>query len=187
MTDRNDRVKSALEIALERAQKLGSLSAKEKQKLKSKELACAGEALAERYLNGLPLRDIKLELNGYPEDDVRIVKRYLLTRVIDSVNIKNISMIPTVMGLIQDLSENTMLVQNITTILEDYEAAVQKAHQEQWTSLDALKRGELELKGISGSAVKPATDTSSEWVQILQRLESCYQDRFEKIKHKYPS
>ncbi len=41
---------------------------------------------------------------------------------------------------------------------------------------------ELKLRGISGSAVEPAIETSPEWLETRQRLDATYRKRFEETK-----
>ena len=48
--------------------------------------------------------------------------------------------------------------------------------------LGAARRKELKLKGISGSAVEPAIESSPEWLEIKQGLIASYQKRFEETK-----
>ncbi|TET75825.1 MAG: hypothetical protein E3J42_02645 [Dehalococcoidia bacterium] len=184
MSGENERIKSALEIALEKAQKLGALSEEERQRLRDEELAAAGEALAKRYLNGLPLRDIDVELGRRGGDDRQIISRNVLSRLVDKIDMEHIAGAERILAAIQHLSGHSGVVQSIKDLLKEYESATEKAWRENRSALEAAKRNELELKGISGSAVDPAIETSPEWLQIRQRLDSHYQQRLEEIKRR---
>jgi len=185
MTDSNNRMKSALEIALERAGRMGSLSDKEKRKLKFKELEDIGNALAGRYLNGLPLRDIELELGRYKGDDSKIIRHYLVSRLIDSVDIENISIVPTILVALQRLCEDKVLLQKFVEIVQEYQAAIEKERKGQTQALYMAEKEQLELKGIRGSAVEPALDSCPEYLQILQPIESHFHNRIENLKREY--
>jgi len=184
MSSENERIKSALEIALEKAQRLGALSDEEKQRMKDEELVAAGEALVKRYLNGLSLRDIEVELRRRGEEDRRTISRHLLSRLVDGIDLEHVAGAERILAAIQHLSGDSGVVQSIRDILQEYESAMEKAWQENQSALEAAKRNELELKGISGSAVAPAIETSPEWLQIRHRLDSHYQERLEEIKRK---
>ena len=189
MPGKDNEIKSALEIALEKAQRLGALSEEEKQSLKNEELAAAGEALAERYLNGLPLRDIEIELAGRAEQDRRITSHHLLNHLLDRIDMVPVERNDKILNAIQQLSGDSGIVQSIRDLIQEYESAIEKAKRENLSALETAKRNELESKGISGSAVQPALETSLEWKQIRQNLDSHYQERLEEIrqKHKNPT
>jgi len=184
MSSENERIKSALEIALEKAQKLGALSEEERRRLRDEELVAVGEALAKRYLNGLPLRDIEVELGRRREEDRQTISRNLLSRLVDRIDMEHIAGAERILAAVQHLSGDSGVVQSMRDLLQGYESAMEKAWRENRSVLEAARRNELELKGISGSAVDPAIETSPEWLQIRQRLDSHYQERLEEIKRK---
>ena len=185
MSSGDEKLKSALDIALEKAKRLGNLSYADKQRLKEEKLAVAAEALGKRYLEGLPLRDLEIEL-GKREEDRRIVIRYLLSFLVSKINLKNPEEAKKILVAIQHFSTAPSAAENIRNLLNEYRSAVEQAWQENHVALRKAKKKELTLKGISGSAVVPEITISSEWLQIQQRLDSEYQKRLEWIKtHHY--
>jgi len=184
MSSENEKIKSALEIALEKAEKLGALSEEERQRLKDEELVAAGEALAKRYLDGLPLRDIEVELGRRREGDRQGISRNLLSRLVDKIDMEHTAGNERILAAIQHLSGDSGVVRSMRDLLQEYEAAMEKARREKQSALEAAKRRGLELKGISGSAVDPAIETSPEWLQIRHQLDSHYQQRLEEMKRK---
>jgi len=171
MSGENDKVKSAFEIAMERVQKLGSLSDEEKRKLKEEELGPAGKALAERYLSGLPLRDLDIELGRRAEADRSAVRRYAVSHLLEAIDLGNTQEDDRILSAIEHLSGDSGLVGRIKDILQDYRKAIEEARQKNWGRLEAAKRNELALRGVSGSAVEPAVETSPEWLQIRSDLD----------------
>lgn len=182
MPDENDRIKSALEVALEKAQRLGSLSEDEKQRRKDEELVTAAEALAKRYLNGLPLKDVDLELVKHKEEERNVVRNHLLSHLLNSIGINRDATNEKLLAAIKHILPESELTRNISDLLREYRTAVDRARQENLGKLEAEKRSELEQKGISGSAVEPAIETSSEWLQITQKLNAHYEQRLDQIK-----
>jgi len=187
MPNENDRIKSALEIALEKAQKLGTLSEDEKQRQKDEELVTAAETLAKRYLNGLPLKDIDLELAKHNEQERCIVRNHLLSHLLNSIDIDQAATNEKLLAAIKHLLPESELTQNISDLLHEYRTAVDRTRQDNLGKLEVEKRSELERKGISGSAVEPAIETSSEWLQIKQQLSSHYEQRLNEIKRNLPA
>ena len=184
MSGGNDQIKSAFEIALEKAQKLGALSDEEKHRLKDEELAAAGKALAQRYLNGLPLSEIGADLARRGEVDRKVVGSHLLSYLLDRIDIQTSPKDDRGPSAIQLLTGDSEVTQGIRDLLQEYERALERARQENLSALQATKRSELEREGISGSAVEPAIENSPDWVRIRQNLNSYYEERLEQIKRK---
>jgi hypothetical protein len=182
MSGKDDKVKSAFEIAMERVQKLGSLSDEEKRKLKEEELGAGGKALAERYLSGLSLRDLDIELGRHAEADRSAVRCYAVSRLLEAIDLGNTQDDDRILSAIEHLSGDSGLVRVVKDILSEYHEAMERAKRENWGRLEAAKRNELALRGISGSAVEPVVETSPEWLQIRGRRYSSYQERLEDLK-----
>ena len=182
MTGGDEKVKSALDIALEKAQRLGSFSAEERQRLKEEEFGAVGEALGKRYLDGLPLRDVEIELKRYKDEDRHVVARYLLSFLRSMVDISDIKMSESALTAIQYLFGDSDAVEGIRNLFREYQRTKEEAWRENRNTLEAAKRNQLTLKGISGSAVDPGVETCSEWLEIQRRLDSHYRERLEKLK-----
>lgn len=180
MASADEELKSAFEIALERAQKLGDISSEEKQKLKDEKLESVGLALSKRYLKGLPIRDVEMELTKYKEDRKTVV-RYLLSYLADGIDISDPSGAERTLEAVKHFS-GASAAEKISSIINEYQNAMRQAWQKSQRTLGAAKIKELKQMEISGSAVEPAIEASPEWMQTKQRLESDYKKRLEGIK-----
>lgn len=187
MSSDSDKIKSALDIAMEKADRLGSFSEEEKQRLKEEELAAAGEALAKRCLGGLPLRDVEAELAGRDEEYRGTIIRHLLAGLADAIDITQGGGSDRALAAIEHFSGDREAVQGIRALFGEYLAAVDGASHGNLDPMVEGKKRELESKGISGSAVKPATETSPEWLRMKEGLEAEYQDRLAGIKARWTS
>jgi len=174
-------LKSAFDIAMERAQKLGGLSADDKKRLREAELSEVGQALGKRYLSGLPIRDVELELGKYKEDR-QILIRYFLAFLMDKISLTDPVDVERILEAIQHFSGSPKVIDGIRSLMNDYPAAVEQARQEIQSKLGTARRKELARKGISGSAVETAIEVSPEWLETSQHLLSEYQKRLEGIK-----
>jgi hypothetical protein len=185
MSSDEQRIKSAFEIAMERVEKLGDLSTEEKQRLRQEELASAGEALAERYLSGLPLRDIDTELAKRNDDDRRVVTRQLVSHLLDKVHFDDPAADDTTLAALEHLAADSGIAQNVKEILQQHGAALEKARQESVHTLGKAKLQELERRGISGSAIDPAAETSAAWLSIKDELDSRCRAQLEEARGRF--
>jgi len=185
MSGPDDKIKSALEIALEKAQRLGSLSDEEKGRLRAEELDSAGESLARRYLGGAPLQDIEADLAGRPGDERSAVRSRVLSRLLDAIDLSSDSSNDRLLAAIERLSGDAEPARSIGGLLREHRDAIEKARRETAGALEAAKREELERLGISGSAVEPATWSSAEWARVRQDLDSRYRQRLDEATRRH--
>jgi hypothetical protein len=181
MPGEDKELKSAFDIAMERAQKLGDMSAQERQRSREEEFRAIGEALGKRYLDGLPIRDVEIELRRH-EGNRQIIIRYLLSFLLDTLALGNSEGAENILTAVQHYSGNSGAVVRIRNLFNEYQKAIEQSWEEKRIKLGAAQRKELKLRGISGSAVEPAIEASPEWLQIKQGLVASYQERFEETK-----
>lgn len=170
MSGDSGELKSALDIAMEKAQRMGSLSSDEVQNIKYEKLVATGESLAKRYLGGFPLRDIEIELKKRDEHAQVAITSYLVSNLANVLDIRHIDQLDKILYAIQHFIGDTDVSQRITDLFGEYAIAIQKARDEHGDRLGAIKMLELEKLGISGSAVQPAFESSLEWLDIQQEL-----------------
>ena len=140
MAEDNEKVKSALEIALERAQKLGSISSDEKQKLKDAKLESVGLALSRRYLKGLPVRDLETELVKY-QDNRQTIINYLLSYLADEIDMGDPDGTNRILEAIKHFA-GASAAEKISNLLNRYRSAMKQAWQKNQRKLGAAKRRE---------------------------------------------
>ena len=182
MPSNDKELKSAFDIAMERAQKLGDMSAQEKQRSREEEFRAIGEALGKRYLDGLPLRDVEIEL-GRHEKNRQIVIWHLLSFLLDALAPGNSEGAENILAAVQHYSGNSGAVARIRNLFKEYQKAIELVWEEKRIKLGAAQREELKLRGISGSAIEPAIEASPEWLEIKQGLVVSYQKRFEEVNN----
>jgi len=182
MSKRDEKIKSALDIALQKASKLGNLSAEEKQSIRNEELKGIGEALGKRYLHGLALRDLELELNSHRDEAHPLVAHYLLAFLTDAIEMSDPAGAERMLDALRHFSSDQENMGNIKSLFQEYKSAIEQAWQRNQDTLAAAKIKELKLKGISGSAIVPCVETSSQWLEIRRQLDSYYQEHLAQIK-----
>ncbi len=181
MSNGEEKLKSALDIALERASKLGRMSDEEMVAAKEKEFAAAGESLAVRYLKGLPIRDIELELAKRKENRQKVVG-YLVSGLIDRANPLDCDEFKAVSAAIRHFIGTSGVAPEIERLLAEYRDELEKALNKQRSLLEAAELEKLKRKGISGSAVVPNVEASAEWIRLKEDAISRYKKRLEELK-----
>jgi hypothetical protein len=180
----DEKIKSALEIALEKAEKLGAPSEEERQEARREELAATGEALAKRYLNGLPLRDLEVELAKLPDNDAEVVRRHLKSHLLEAIDLESPGRNDKALAAIQHLFSEAETVRSIGDLLQEYAGAVESARAQNLPALESAKMEELRQRGISGSAIEPSVESSPAWVRLRQQLSASYKAQIEEIKRR---
>ena len=179
MPGEDEEWKSALDIAMEKAQKLGSLSNEDKRKLKEEELSEVGQALGKRYLSGLPVRDIELELEKYKENRQSVVS-YFLNFLFDNISPTDSANAETILEAIEHFTKSQEAAGRIRNTINEYQTTIVKLRRESLGKLIAVKKKELANMGISGSAVEPAVEACAEWLESKQALDATYKERLKR-------
>ena len=179
-------MKSALEKALERAEKLGKLSPEEMRQRKETEYAPIGRALAERYLGHGQKRVFKEEVNRYSGEEKGIVLRAALLRLEEAIDLENDELTEMAMAgmlVLKQKGKIGEINEKIRSLLREYrEAEKQKYEGEK----ERIEKGEKELLHqlrISGSAVGEINLKANEaWESISQELYSRFNERLVDLK-----
>lgn len=185
MSSDDDKIKSALEIALEKAERLGSFSEEERERRKAEELASAGESLARRYLNGATLHEVEAELAAREAHEQPAVRARLLSCLLDEINLSAGSGNDRILAAIAPISGDAEPATTLKDLLREHEHALEQSRRENAGPLEAAKIKELEQKGISGSAVEPAIEASDGWVRARQDLDLHFEQRLDEIRRRY--
>ncbi|MBN1277383.1 MAG: hypothetical protein JXA35_07800 [Deltaproteobacteria bacterium] len=177
MSNYNKEIRSTLDIVMERAQMFGSLSTEESRRLKEKELMIAGEALSKRFLEGLPLREIELEMQKREGDDKRKVTEYMLSGLVDSLDIEKTDEAEMALAGIRHFSGNSDAAEKVKTLISEYRNVLKRALRENIGRLTELRMQELKEIGICGSAVEALPENSPEWLNIKDSIASDFNNR----------
>ncbi len=182
MEEKDKRVKSALEIAMEKAASLPGFSQEEIMEQKQQEFQPRGAAIAHRYLEGvLRQRDLPTELSRYQGQEAEIVKKALLMTLCQSVKLEGLSISLRAVDGIQALQPDRDLAEAKKEIGA---ASVEFRKQvgESSGRYEAVEKERLRRLGISGSAVRPNLEESGAWQEELKRIRSGYDSRISKVK-----
>lgn len=181
-------LKSAWEVAQERAAKLGKLSAEEKEKQETQAYCQIGHTLAQRWLDGVPEWNLTAELDKQDEQKKEIVRRAIIKRLAETIDITTAPNRDKTKKVLEAISALEPVAkpkaEEITSLLQQCEEAEQKIRRE----LEIARRQALHKLRISGTAVDTAdVESDRQWQSTHQKLVEAFAPRLNDLKRGLPA
>ncbi len=176
-------LKSAREIAQERANRLGKLSAEEQEQQERQEYRQIGQALAQKWLDSSQRLDMTAELNKHKEKEREIIKQAVIEHLAETIEFTTTQGINSVERVIEAVSslrpELQPKAEEIGQLVQEYEGAKQKIRQE----LESDYRETLHQLRISGTAVDSINiEANPQWQLAQQELVEAFTSRLNALK-----
>ncbi|RLC97362.1 MAG: hypothetical protein DRI40_00450 [Chloroflexi bacterium] len=176
-------IKSAWEIAMEKAERLGKLSPDERRRQREQEYSSIGRLLADKYLAGLALWQLEVELDKYTGEQRKLASSALLSRLADAIELGSPERLERALDGILALKQNEPGVagikDEIVRLLREYRQEEDRGKRE----AEESAREVLSRLGISGSAVGSVRpETIPECKQSLDDLARPYEQRLGELK-----
>jgi len=175
-------IKSTLELAMERTKKF-TLSDKDKEEMKQKEVLQKASSLFQRYRNGhLSLNEVRKEVEKMEGKAATMVKQSLLSQWIDALSLNDdpARSDEKILKGIESLKQ-----QGIDEIREKFHHLLSQ-YQEEKEKVKEKMRGQLsdslKKEGIYGTAVEPNLEKSDLWNKESEKLDLSYKAKLEEIK-----
>jgi hypothetical protein len=181
--NRMSELKSAWEIAQERANRLGKLSAEERAQQERQEYRQIGQALAQKWLDSSQRLDIATELNKRAGEQRDITKRAAVEHLIGTVELTTDRGRKSVKKVIEGISslepELQPEAEEMAKLVQEYGGAEQKIRQE----LESNYRETLHQLRISGTAVATINiEADPRWQPARQELVESFTPRLNDLK-----
>jgi len=178
-----DELRSAWEIAQERANRLGKLSVEEKKQQERQRYRQIGQVLAQKWLDRSQELDMTAELNKHGEEGRDMVKQAITERLVEAVDLAPAQSIDGVKRAIEGISslgpELQPEVEKMGELVQEYEGAERTIRQE----LESDCRDTLHRLRISGTAVGDINiEANPQWQLARQRLIEGFAPRFSDSK-----
>jgi len=176
-------LKSAWEIAQEKANRLGKLSAEERGQQERQRYRQIGQVLAQKWLDSSQQLDMTAELNKHEEKEREIIKQAVIERLVEAIEFTNTQGINSVKKVIEAISslgpELQPKAEEIGQLIQEYEGAEQKIRQE----LESDYRETLHQLRISGTAVDTINiEADHKWQLARQELVEAFTPRLHDLK-----
>jgi len=176
-------LKSAWEIAQEKANRLGKLSAEEKEQQARQRYRQIGQVLAQKWLAGSQKLNMTAELNKHEEKESEIIKQAVIEHLVETIEFTTTRGINSVKKVIEAISslgpEFQPKAEEIGQLVQEYEEAEQKIRQE----LESDYRETLHKLRISGTAVDAINiEANPQWQLARQELVEAFTPRLNDLK-----
>jgi hypothetical protein len=177
-----ERVRSALEIAMERISALPGLTPEDIAAQKEKEFGPKGEAIAARYMSGLLTdEDLAAELDKHRTDQWQIVRRALISSLCQTLQLDGdlVSAGKALSGLRRIATPKTSVIGKAAS---DYQSIVHEFDREKRKQSVEIEATALQPLGISGTAVRCNLSENAHWLEELKELRRAYEPKLERLR-----
>jgi protein-disulfide isomerase-like protein with CxxC motif len=176
-------LKSAWEVAQERASRLGKLSADEKEQQERQRYRQVGQVLAQKWMDSSQRLDLTAELSKHEEKGREIAKQAAIEHLIEAIGFANTQAINNVKRIIEAISslkpELQPKAEEVGQLVQEYELAEQKIRQE----LESQYKETLHQLRISGTAVDAINiEDNPQWQLARQGLVESFAPRLNALK-----
>ena len=176
-------LKSAWEVAQERANRLGKLSADEKEQQERQRYRQAGQVLAQKWMDGSQKLDMTVELSKHEEKGRDIIKKAIIEHLVETIGFANTQAIDSVKRVVEEISslkpELQSKAEEVGQLVQEYELAEQKIRQE----LESNYRETLHQLRISGTAIDAINiEDNDRWQLARQGLVESLAPRLNALK-----
>jgi hypothetical protein len=176
-------LKSAWEIAQERANRLGKLSAEEEEQQARQRCDQTGQVLAQKWLDASQQLDISAELKKHKEEERNIIKQAIIEHLAEAIGFTATQDIRGMKKAVEGIGSLGPQLQpkaeEISKLVQEYEGAEQKIRQE----LESDYRETLHKLRISGTAVDAINiEVTPEWLLARQELVEAFTPRLSDLR-----
>jgi hypothetical protein len=175
-------IKSAWEIAQEKASKLGELSPEEREGQRKDRCRLTGESLAEKYLSNHDIGIFKEELRNYGAQDRDSISQAVVYRLIQSIDLRFPPLLAEISQAILTLANSVGAMKTLNEIKELFQ---------EYTDMENKEKQEIEKSGremlhqlrISGTAISRLNiRAKEEWQKKLDQTAIPFEERLNYLK-----
>ncbi len=178
-------IKSAWEIAMEKVERLGKLSPEELRRQKEEKYGSIGQILAEKYLGGLAVWQMEVELEKYRAEERQMVKGALASGLIHVIELGNYGRLEKVMEGIVPLKQEEAAIREVKGEIEQLFHEHQQVEKEATQEMEKSAREVLHQLRISGSAIGAINPKAiPEGREGLSIAAQPYEERLERLKRR---
>lgn len=184
---KEEKIKSALEIAMEKISDLPELTRDEIEKQKEKEYGPVGNALARKYLSEtISDGELTLQLTGHSGTRGRIVRRALIEGLCRELRLENYNEVGgRVMRGLKILSpERRESVDRRAAGFREIVDQFVKEKEEKSRRFEILAKERFRDLGIAGSAVRPNLKEDAPWKEQLREIQNIYEPRLAEVRNR---
>ena len=175
-------IKSAREIAQEKASQLGKLSPEERKGQRQDKCRLIGKSLADKYLSQYDTRLLETELNKHGAQDKNLIIQAAVHQLIEGINLKHGSSLDKISQGILTLTNIKKAIETLSKMKElfqEYEEAESRERQE----IEKAGKEILHQLRVSGTAISQINiRAKEEWEKRLTQLAGPFEERLNDLK-----
>ena len=176
-------IKSAWELAQERADRLGKLSAQEKEEQERHTYRQIGQALAQRLMDRPQGLDVASELSKHEQKGRKTISQAIIEYLVGAIELTGAERADSAKRIIEAIGslrpELQPRAEEVGQLIQEYELAEQKIRQE----LEGNTRETLHKLRISGTAVGAINmEDNPQWQLARQGLAGSFAPRLNALK-----
>ncbi len=172
-----ERIKSAWEIALERARAM-EVPPEELQRQREEKCRLAGTAIADKFLNLFDSKELKDDLEKQSGEDKELIEKAVVRRLVEALELGEYEKMEKILAGISLVTGNEKVNEakgKLYVLYDSYRDAVRKKALE----IDAAGRKILGRLGITGEAVRTINvEINKEWAEGLKAVSRPYEREF---------
>ncbi len=173
-------LKSAWEIAQEKAARLGKLTAEEQEQQRTERCHQAGRVLAQTWCDGSEGVDIAAELDRYGEGEQAVIRQVIIDSLVEAIDFNSTAgLVRAVEGIASLEPKSQPIIEVIEGLVQEYERAGGKTRRE----LESSSKEILHELRISGTAVEGINiEGTPQWQESQRRLTETLGPRLNELK-----
>ena len=176
-------IKSAWEIAQEKASKLGKLSPEEREVQRQGRCRLIGKSLAEKYLSQHDIGLFETELEKHSTQDKGLISEAAMHRLTEAIDLRYAPALDKIgrgILVLADTTTTKATLEKIKELFQEYEESENRERQE----IDKAGREMLHQLRISGSAISGINIRArEEWQKKLNQLVNPFEERLKYLKN----
>jgi len=177
-------IKSAWEIAQEKVEKLGKLSPDEIKKKNEEKFALIGQAIADKYLGGLDLWQLEVELDKYKSEEKATLKESVASKLVQAIELGNYERLSRIIEGTAYLKKGKAVREiddEIKQLFQEYRQVKQEGSEKSEKSAREILH-QLRISGSAIGSVNPKALGGGK--QDLEQIAQPYRKRLEPLKQK---
>jgi hypothetical protein len=180
-------IKSAWEIAQEKASKLGELSAEEREEQRQNRCRLIGESMAEKYLSHYDISSLEDELNKHSSQDRSLISQAVVSCLIQGIDLRYSTALHEISKGILTLVNFPEAIKTLDEIKELFRECA-KAEDKERREIEKTGREMLHQMRVSGTAVgRLNIGTKEEWQKKLDQTAQPFDERLNYLKKELSS
>jgi len=177
-------IRSAWEIAQEKAGRLGKLSPEEREGQRQDRCRLTGESLAEKYLSHHNIDILKDELGNHSAQDKDLISQAAVHRLLQDINLRYPQILAQISRGILTLADSTTAMKTLDEISELFREYADLENKEK-LEIEKSGRDMLHQLRISGTAISHLNiRAKEEWQEKLEQTALPFDERLNHLKLK---